>query len=217
VNLESFEVEDTPDRYISDSGLDSRIFEVQNFAGLGLEYHFKNYDNAFIPTLGFGFQAIGKWSSNLGDFSRQVPILETAVNFVYKLDPKADWILETSVKGKMLFSDKYEFYQAATLGGDADLRGFRDNRFTGKSALFQGSDLRYSIGQIKNPFAPIQYGAFLGFDYGRVWVPFESSSQWHQSTGFGLWLTSSNMVAAKVSYFNSSDGGRIAFGMKFNF
>lgn len=217
VNLESFQVDDTSNRFISESGLDSRIFEVQNFAGVGLEYHFKNYDNGFIPTLGFGFQAIGRWTANVSDLTRQVPIAETAVNFVYQLDPKADWVLETSVKGKMLFSDNYEFYQAATLGGDSDLRGFRDNRFTGKSALYQGSDLRYRIGQIKNPFAPIEYGAFLGFDYGRVWLPSESSSQWHQSTGFGLWLTSSNVVAAKVSYFNSSDGGRIAFGMKFNF
>jgi hypothetical protein len=216
-NLESFKVENTAARFIAASGLDSRIFEVQNFAGLGLEYHFQNYDNAFIPTLGFGFQAIGKWSSNLSDFSRQIPSFETAVHFVYKLDPKANWVLETSIKGKTLFSSSYEFYQAATLGGDKDLRGFRDNRFTGKSALLQGSDLRCSIGQIKNPFVPISYGAFLGFDYGRVWFPSERSSQWHQSTGFGFWMTSSNVVAAKLSYFNSTDGGRFAFGMKFDF
>lgn len=216
-NLESFKVENTANRFISESGLTSRIFDVQNFAGLGLEYHFQNYDNAFIPTLGFGFQAIAKWSSNLGDFSRQIPSFETAVHFVYKLDPKANWVLETSIKGKTLFSSTYEFYQAATLGGDADFRGFRDNRFTGKSALLQSSDLRYSIGQIKNPFVPIVYGTFLGFDYGRVWFPSESSSKLHQSAGFGFWITSSNIVAAKVSYFNSSDGGRFAFGMKFDF
>jgi hypothetical protein len=217
LNLESYQVENTPERYISESGLDSRIFDFQNFAGIGFEYAFKNYDNPFLPSLGLGFQAIGKWNVNVSDFSRQVPSLETSLNLVYKLTPDGQWLFETTLKGKSIFSNSYEFYQAASLGGDTDLRGFRDNRFTGKSAYYQGSDLRYFIGQIRNPFAPMNYGAFIGFDYGRVWFPSESSTKWHQSTGFGFWINSSNIIASTVSYFHSSDGGRLSFGMKFNF
>jgi len=217
INFEAYKVEDTPDRFISTGVIDERVFDYQNFAGVGLEYQFKNYDNPFIPSLGMGFQILGKWNANLDDFSRQVPSAEAAVNFVFRLTPDALWILETTIRGKSLFSSDYEFYQAANLGGDNDLRGFRDNRFSGKTAAFQGSDLRYAIGKIKNPFAPVNYGAFVGFDYGRVWFPSESNSKWHQSTGFGLWLNSSNMISSTLSYFHSSDGGRIAFGMKFNF
>ena len=217
VNFEAYKVEDTPDRFISTGVVDERVFDYQNFAGVGLEYEFKNYDNPFIPSLGMCFRVLGKWNANLGDFSRQVPSAEVAANFVFKLTPDAQWILETTIKGKSLFSSTYEFYQAANLGGDNDLRGFRDNRFSGKTAAFQGTDLRYAIGQIKNPFAPVNYGAFVGFDYGRVWFPSESTSKWHQSTGFGLWLNSSNVISSTLSYFHSSDGGRIAFGMKFNF
>ncbi len=217
VNFEAYKVEDTPDRFISTGIVDNRVFEYQNFAGVGLAYQFKNYDNPFIPSLGMGFQVLGTWNVNLGDFTRQVPSGEAALNLVYRLTPDAQWILETTLKGKSLFSTAYEFYQAASLGGDTDLRGFRDNRFSGKTAAFQGTDLRYAIGQIKNPFAPVNYGAFIGFDYGRVWFPSESNSKWHQSTGFGLWLNSSNVISSTLSYFHSSDGGRIAFGMKFNF
>ena len=217
INFEAYKVEDTADRFITSGVVNDRVFDYQNFAGVGLEYQFRNYDNPFIPSLGMGFQILGKWNTNLGDFSRQVPSAEATLNFVYKLTPDAQWILETTIKGKSLFSSTYEFYQAANLGGDTDLRGFRDNRFSGKTAAFQGTDLRYAIGQIKNPFAPVNYGAFIGFDYGRVWFPSESSSKWHQSTGFGLWLNSSNIISSKISYFYSSDGGRIAFGMKFNF
>lgn len=217
LNFEAYKVEDTPDRFISTGIVDSRVFDYQNFAGVGLEYQFKNYDNPFIPSLGMGFHVLGKWNTNLGDFSKQIPSAEAALNFVYRLTPDAQWILETTIKGKSLFSSDYEFYQAANLGGDTNLRGFRDNRFSGKTAAFQGTDLRYAIGQIKNPFAPVNYGAFVGFDYGRVWFPSESTSKWHQSTGFGLWLNSSNVISSTLSYFHSSDGGRIAFGMKFNF
>ena len=217
INFEAYKVEDTPDRFITSGVIDSSVFSYQNFAGVGLTYQFKNYDNPFIPSLGMGFQVTGKWNANLSDFSRQVPSAEVVANFVYRLTPDAQWIFETTLKGKSLFSDTFEFYQAASLGGDNDLRGFRDNRFSGKTAAFQGSDLRYAIGQIKNPFAPMNYGAFIGFDYGRVWFPEESNSKWHQSTGFGLWLNSSNVISSTISYFHSSDGGRIAFGMKFNF
>ncbi|MEZ4839669.1 metallophosphoesterase [Flavobacterium sp.] len=217
INFEAYKVEDTPNRFISSGVVDNRVFSYQNFAGVGLTYQFKNYDNPFIPSLGMGLQVIGKWNTNLTDFSKQVPSAEVVANFVYRLTPDAQWIFETTLKGKSLFSDTYEFYQAANLGGDSDLRGFRDNRFSGKTAAFQGSDLRYSIGQIKNPFAPMNYGAFIGFDYGRVWFPGENNSKWHQSTGFGLWLNSSNVISSTISYFHSSDGGRIAFGMKFNF
>lgn len=217
INFEAYKVEDTPDRFISTGIVDNRVFEYQNFAGVGLAYQFRNYDNPFIPSLGMGFQVLGTWNVNLGDFNRQVPSAEAALNLVYRLTPDAQWILETTLKGKSLFSTAYEFYQAASLGGDTDLRGFRDNRFSGKTAAFQGTDLRYAIGQIKNPFAPVNYGAFIGFDYGRVWFPSESNSKWHQSTGFGLWLNSSNVISSTISYFHSSDSGRIAFGMKFNF
>lgn len=216
-HFEAYQVENTPDRFISESGIAANIFDLQPFAGLGLGYQFKNYDNAFVPTLGMGFQANGKWTMNVTDFSRNVPSVDAALNLVYKLTPNSKWLFETTLKGKTIFSNTFEFYQAASLGGDEDLRGFRDNRFSGKSAFYQGSDLRYFIGQIKNPFAPINYGAFIGFDYGRVWFPGENSDKWHQSSGFGLWMNSSNVVAAKLSYFHATDGGRIAFGMKFNF
>jgi outer membrane protein assembly factor BamA len=197
--------------------VDNRVFDLQHFAGIGLLYQFKNYDNSFIPSLGMGFQLNGKWLTNLGDFSRQVPSAETALHLVYRLTPDAQWKIETTLKAKTLFGSKFEFYQAASLGGDTDIRGFRENRFSGRTAYFQGTDLRYAIGQIKNPFAPMNFGAFVGFDYGRVWLPNDISDKWHQSSGFGMWLNSSNVISSTLSYFHSSDGGRMAFGMKFNF
>ena len=47
------------------------------------------------------------------------------------------------VKVKKIFNNNYEFYQGATLGGDYDLRGFRNQRFLGDAAYFQSSDLRW--------------------------------------------------------------------------
>lgn len=217
LNFESYEVEDTPNRYISENTVNPSVFERQSFAGIGVAYDFKNYDNFLVPTLGLGFHFSGYWNTNISDFAQNVPMVQSQLNLVYKLIPSAQWVFETTLRTKSLFGTTYEFYQAASVGGDYDLRGFRENRFTGRTAFTQTSDIRYSIGQIKNPFAPVTYGAFVGFDYGRVWIPTENSDKWHTSTGIGIWFTSSNFIASKVSYFYSEDGGRIAFGMKFNF
>jgi hypothetical protein len=217
LNFESYEVEDTPNRYISENTVNPGVFERQSFAGIGAAYDFKNYDNFLVPTLGLGFHFSGYWNTNISDFAQNVPMVQSQLNLVYKLIPSAQWVFDTTLRTKSLFGTTYEFYQAASVGGDYDLRGFRENRFTGRTAFTQTSDIRYSIGQIKNPFAPVTYGAFVGFDYGRVWIPTETSDVWHTSTGIGIWFTSSNFIASKVSYFHSEDGGRIAFGMKFNF
>jgi hemolysin activation/secretion protein len=54
----------------------------------------------------------------------------------------------------------------ATLGGDYDLRGFRNQRFL-EINLFFSSDIRYAIEILYNSYV---HGIFAGFDYGRVWL-----------------------------------------------
>ena len=102
------------------------------------------------------------------------------------------------------------------MGGDYDLRGFRNERFLGKQSFFQSTDLRWNIGKIKS-IVPMSYGILGGYDYGRVWLDGEDSSLWHQSVGGGIWLNGLDLVTARVTFFNSQDGNRIAFGLGFGF
>jgi len=126
-------------------------------------------------------------------------------------------VLATLLDVKLLLSDDFEFYQMASIGGDNGLRGFRNQRFSGKESFYQTSDLRYEFGQLKNGILPLSYGLFGGFDYGRVWIEGEDSSQWHTSYGGGLWFNGLESFTAKVSYFGSADGGRFAVGFGFAF
>ncbi|MCL9808955.1 hypothetical protein [Flavobacterium luminosum] len=63
----------------------------------------------------------------------------------------------------------------------------------------------------------MRYGILMGYDYGRVWLDGENSKRWHQSVGGGLWLNGLNSVTARLTFFNGSDGNRIAFGLGFGF
>ena len=105
----------------------------------------------------------------------------------------------------------------ATLGGNRNLRGYRFDRFYGKSSFYQTTDLRFDLGTIKNAYLPINVGLFAGFDYGRVWIPNEITDKWHNSYGLGLWLNALDKIGVQASYFRSSDGGRIALGFGVDF
>ena len=215
--FESFEVDRTPNRFVGTGVVDDRVFDAQNFAGMNLKYGFENYDNDVNPTLGMQFHLDAGFSVNVEEPSRYVPHLSGAIGFTHRLLTAEKLVLATLAQGKMLFSDEFEFYQMATIGGDNGLRGFRNQRFSGKQSFFHSTDLRYEIGRVKNGIIPLSYGALGGFDYGRVWLDDDSSRKWHTSYGGGLWVSGLDSLTARVSYFQSSDGGRFSVGIGFGF
>ena len=218
-SFENIEVEETKDRFINLPGIvDPKIFEYQQFAGAKLQYGFENYDNKSNPTLGMGFLISAGWKTNLQESQRNFAEFEAKWNFNHKIDKKGNLVFATLFKGKIISNDNFEFYQGAALGGDYDLRGFRNERFLGKQSFFNSSDIRLGLGKIKGSLLPMSYGILGGFDFGRVWLPGEDSNAWHRSYGGGLWLNGVGAVTARLTYFKSEiDDARIAFGLGFGF
>lgn len=216
--LENIAVERTAGRFVAVSNTVNGVFQNQQFAGANVKYSYENYDNPSMPTLGMGFSIAGSWKINLEDGKRNFPAIESKINFNQKIDTYGKFIFATLLKGKAVLNNNYDFFQGATLGGDANLRGFRNERFLGKQSFFQSSDIRWNIGKIHESFVPMTYGIFGGFDYGRVWLDGEQSNKWHQSFGGGLWLNGLNVITARLTYFKSPDEeGRITFGLGFGF
>jgi hypothetical protein len=218
-SFESFDIEQTNNRFVAiPNSVNPRVFKSQQFAGASIKYSYENYDNPSLPTMGMGFSIDGSWKMNLNDSKRNFPTIESKINFNHKIDSKGKLVLATLLKGKVLLNNNYEFYQGATLGGDYDLRGFRNQRFLGKQSFFQSSDIRYALGDIKNSIIPMSFGIFGGFDYGRVWLDGETSNKWHQSIGGGIWLNGLSTLTTRLTYFKSAnDEGRITFGLGFGF
>jgi len=214
--FETIEVDESTSRYVNEPGiLDLSLFEHRQYAGVNGKYSFENYDNASLPALGMFFYISGGWKTSLDDTNRNFPHGEAAIGLVHNITADESLVFATMAKGKALFGNDFEFYQAATLGGDNDLRGYRRERFTGKRSVFQSTDLRLTIGSVKTSFVPMKYGIFGGYDFGRVWISDDPSRKWHQSVGGGAWLNGLDLVTARVFYFQGTDGGRIAFGLNF--
>jgi hypothetical protein len=218
-SFESYDIEQTTNRFVAiPNSVNPRVFKSQQFAGASIKYSYENYDNPSLPTMGMGFSIGGSWKMNLNDSKRNFPTIESKLNFNHKIDSKGKLVLATLLKGKVILNNNYEFYQGATLGGDYDLRGFRNQRFLGNQSFFQSSDIRYAIGDIKKSIIPMSYGIFAGFDYGRVWLDGEASNKWHQSIGGGIWLNALSTLTTRLTYFKSADDqGRVTFGLGFGF
>lgn len=217
VSYESIEVEETEGRFINTFYQANGEETQYDFVGVHGAYTYENSDNNGFPTMGmstslkFGFKDnISKDASN---FAYVIPSL----SFDYKLIPNGRLVLATKWKGHFNIGNGYEFYQGATIGGTDGLRGFRNQRFNGKTAYYQNTDIRYSLRKMKTRIIPAALGFFAGYDYGRVWLPNNSSNRWHTSYGGGFFLNGSDILSANVAIFNSLEGARFTFGFGFAF
>ncbi|WP_374173702.1 metallophosphoesterase [Flavobacterium tructae] len=217
--FQQMRVEETKNRFIDIPNIiNPEIFQSQTFGGAKIKYHFKNSDFAAKPTLGVTFMISAAWLANLNETRQNFPTLESLLGFTHKIDSNGKLVLATLLKGKAILNNNYEFYQGASLGGDTDLRGYRNERFLGSSYFSQSTDLRLSIGKIQKTIAPFTYGILGGFDYGRIWLDGENSRKWHQDYGGGLWLNAINVLTARITYFKSPDEtGRVIFGAAYSF
>ena len=89
------------------------------------------------------------------------------LSFDYKLDSSGQLVFATKSRGHINFGDDFEFYQAATAGAEMDLRGYRHERFTGKTAFIQSSDLRLNLRKVKTGLLPLNIGIYGGFDFAK--------------------------------------------------
>ncbi|MBO0330571.1 metallophosphoesterase [[Muricauda] lutisoli] len=217
VAYENIEIEETQNRFINEFYLENGEENHLSFFGIDGEYTYSNTDSEAFPTLGMAFSLEGGFKTNLDDSSRSFGYVVPSFSMDHKLTADGRLVFATKLKGHFTIGNGYEFYQAASIGGDNGLRGFRFQRFTGKTAYFQNTDLRYSFRGVKTGLMPVNPGIYGGFDYGRVWYPGEDSDKWHNSYGGGFFLNGADILSANFGLFNSTDGLRFAFGLGFGF
>lgn len=223
-NFLSFDVERTPNRFLEEEfAAGNSLFKTQNFFNAETSYTYKHADNLAFPTLGISFKALFGHTRNLEENSN-FSYANTSLGITHKLISNGKLVFASKVDGYFIFGDNFQFYQAATIGANNGLRGFRNQRFSGKNSFYQTTDIRYKISHLKTAIVPVNIGVFGGFDYGRVWdtpnilrvLPLESNV-FNTSYGAGVSITAANMLTGNLGVFNSSDGVRINFTLGFNF
>lgn len=102
--------------------------------------------------------------------------------------------LTLSLKGGVSHSyGAAPFYYQSFLGQTSHLRGYRKNRFSGNTATYFNSELRWHIGRIQTRVAPFYWGIFGFYDVGRTYLEGENSNTFHNAYGGGAYLIPYNM------------------------
>ncbi len=216
--FESFKLKDLEDRYFNPSNVDSDVFESQQYVGAETSAHYKMDDAADFPTKALYFGLNLGYKMNTRIHNNQFGYFAFKLGFSHKLIPSGNLVLSSTAEYKTnIGGGGYFFYHAPALGGNNGLRGFRDDRFAGRSYFYNTTDLRVRIKRIATAVAPITVGLYGGFDYGRVWEKGENSNKWHTSQGLGAWVSGYNFLTFNAGYFNSVEGNIVQIGFGFEF
>ena len=101
---------------------------------------------------------------------------------------------------------------AAAPGQPFSVRGYIADRFTGTASAFGNAQLELPVYQ---PLILVRttFGLIVLNDIGRVWLPGEHSSTWHDGYGGGVFLAPfSGKVTANFLLVHGTDGNRFYFG-----
>jgi hypothetical protein len=219
VLFEDFEIEDVPNRFITDfiPVSNSEFYEHQFFGGLEAEFAYESVDQKINPTRGMTYSLNIGGKTKLDDTENTFGFLNSNLGFYNAISTNRKLVLKTDVRTQLRLGNDIVFYQAANIGGNNGLRGYRTERFTGQNSLVSSADLRYSFNSFKTSVLPLQFGVFGGFDVGRVWVSNEDSDKWHNDYGGGFWVTAAETISGTFNLFNSTEGLRFSFGFGINF
>lgn len=218
--VESNKVDDNENGVIQTSfGADDDIFEDQIYVGGEVGINFNNKKGLLsLPRRGMEFGLIAGYKQTIdSDFDNKFSYVTPTVSFIYPIHESGLATLATKAQANFIIGDDYEFYHAATVGGNNSLRGFRNERFLGKTSFFQMTDLRVCLIEQRTGFVPLRIGVTGGFDLGRVWNENEDSEKWHNSYGGSIFINGFQAFTANIGYYQSVEDSRIIFTAGFRF
>jgi hypothetical protein len=210
----SVEIVKSDDRFVTDakSELDSSVFDRKNYGSVFAEYQFSTLDNIVYPRKGIRIIPGAKYVQNL-DGKGYINVHYNTSFYISK------GIFTAAISPGVAFNigDHYEFFQANTLGGIKNLRGFRRDRFAGKTSLYNNAEVRMRLRNSHGYFLRGDYGFLTFLDNGRVWVPGEKSDKWHAGYGAGFFFIPYHMVALTLTYGVSKEEKIISAKAGFQF
>ena len=111
----------------------------------------------------------------------------------------------------------YHYLMANKIGGKSSLRGFRRDRFYGRSSFYNTFEVRYDLYNVKTIVFPFTIGLIGFHDVGRVWIDPQDSDLWHQSIGGGIYITPADAMALSFQIAKSKEILAVYVDLGFSF
>lgn len=170
------------------NGLDAAtLFKDKLYFGLEGRLDINSKNNAAIPTRGALINVYARQLFGLNSFSNDVLQTGLDIRIFMSFIQQTRFVFATRLGVGHNFG-KYDFQQAQYLSGKVNVRGFRRERFAGRTMLFNNSEIRYQIADFKTYVFRGSMGILAFHDIGRVWAEGKKSNMWHSGYGAGIWV-----------------------------
>jgi hypothetical protein len=188
------------------SGITSSIGKKQSYFGARISLLVDTRNNKVLPSTGINWVTNVKHLSGLNDFSYD-KVTQVNSDFTFYLNLVKDRLtFANRFGGGITMGDAFEFYQAQYLGSDDNLRGYRKERFAGKSKFYNQAELRLRLANFRTYLFPAAFGIFAFYDMGRVWKPVvDNDKEILSGYGGGLWFSPLRRLVLTLSYAVSSE------------
>ena len=186
--FEYTDVRDDKGRFASQpqAGVSPNTFGQLAFGGAEAALTVEAVDGGANPRQGFRFKSEADVNAGLVQSEDTYATLASSLTLYYSpsLSPQVTLAARAGAAHNI---GAFPFFDANTLGGSRNLRGYRGTRFAGRTSAYQNLDVRVEL---------LDFAGYLGYgwlgvlgfiDNGRVWTDGERSDVWHQGYGGGLW------------------------------
>ncbi|HUR11839.1 MAG TPA: BamA/TamA family outer membrane protein, partial [Flavitalea sp.] len=197
--------------------LDSaHLYQDKNYLGAQGVITVDNRNDLIMPSRGVYWVTTYRNFGGLGQSSNKYSQLNSDMTVYISSNQPARFIFVVRFGAGWSYG-KYEFFQAQTLSGTDNLRGYRRSRFAGDKVMFNNTEIRWRIKDFRTYLFPGTFGLLAFHDVGRVWLKGEHSSVWHTGYGGGFWLSPAHRSVLSVSYGISKEGGLPIISLGFQF
>ncbi len=215
--FKSVNIVNSTDRVSEDLLLGFGVAELESRQFVGGEAAFLTgfKDNKVSPNNGIEFKLGFEYLHSLKQEENAFNFMTGFTSYI-KLLNKPSIVLGNSIGFEKAWGD-LQFYQYNDLGGNHNLRGFRNNRFRGQSLFYHNIDLRVELFDWNNNILPMTIGLVGGYDYGRVWLDGEDADNWHSSQTIGLSMNVLGFVVIHPFYSFTNEGNLFSLKLGYNF
>lgn len=183
----------------------STAFAKQSYFGATVSLKIDTRNHPVLPSTGIN------WATTLNHFSgissaSYDKVTMVSSDFTFYLNLVNDRLIFANRLGAgITMGNAFEFYQAQYLGSDENLRGFRKQRFAGKSKVYNQAELRLRLANFRTYLFPAAFGIHAFLDAGRVYVDNDNDKKMFTGYGAGIWFSPLRRILVTFTYAMSDE------------
>ncbi len=195
---------------------EANVFNNKVYAGIVAGFSFDTRNSVAEPTSGVFWNTNFAGMQQLNENHESYGELTSEFSFYYS-PTHSNRLVFANRTGSGANIGNPGFFQLMHIGGVQNLRGYHTFRFAGRTMLYNNFEVRLKLLDFTSYLLPGTLG-LIGFnDIGRVWMPGESSGEWHDGYGGGIYIEPANLITIQgvVGMSKENTLGYISLGFRF--